>query len=91
MLESDTPYLHGFWYLAVNGARLARGKMLAKKLLGEPVLLARTSGGDVFALRDICPHRGIPLHYGQFDGKEVACRYHGWRFASDGGCTAIRP
>ena len=89
MLESDTPYLHGFWYLAVNGARLARGKMLAKKLLGEPVLLARTSGGDVFALRDICPHRGIPLHYGQFDGKEVACRYHGWRFASDGGCTAI--
>ena len=31
-------------------------------------------------LRDICPHRGIPLHYGRFDGETIACCYHGWRF-----------
>jgi phenylpropionate dioxygenase-like ring-hydroxylating dioxygenase large terminal subunit len=89
MLDSDTPYLHGFWYLAVNGAKLKPGKMLAKQLLDEPVLLARTAQGEVFALRDICPHRGIPLRYGSFDGSEVACCYHGWRFAPDGRCTAI--
>ncbi len=89
MLDSDTPYLHGFWYLAVSGAKLTRGNMLAKQLLGEPVLLARTMDNDVFALHDICPHRGIPLRYGEFDGREVACCYHGWRFGSDGCCTAI--
>ena len=40
-------------------------------------------------LRDICPHRGMPLSAGRLDGGEVECRYHGWRFAADGRCTAI--
>jgi phenylpropionate dioxygenase-like ring-hydroxylating dioxygenase large terminal subunit len=43
----------------------------------------------VFALRDTCPHRGTLLSRGSFDGREVACSYHGWRFATDGRCTAI--
>jgi phenylpropionate dioxygenase-like ring-hydroxylating dioxygenase large terminal subunit len=89
MLDSDTPYLRGFWYLAVNGNLLKPGKMLAKKVADEPMLLARKHTGEVFALRDICPHRGIPLRHGSFDGKEVACCYHGWRFGADGRCTAI--
>jgi len=89
MLESDTPYLRGFWYLAVNGDLLKPGAMLARKLFDEPVLLARTHRGEVFALRDICPHRGIPLRHGSFDGHEIACCYHGWRFGPDGRCMAI--
>lgn len=89
MLNSDTSWLHGFWYLALAGDRLASGRTLAKTLLGEPVLLGRTAEGAVFALLDICPHRGIPLSYGQFDGRQVSCCYHGWRFAPDGRCTEI--
>jgi phenylpropionate dioxygenase-like ring-hydroxylating dioxygenase large terminal subunit len=57
--------------------------------MGEPLLLGRDGQGQAFALRDICPHRGIPLHYGRFDGSEIECCYHGWRFAPDGRCTAI--
>jgi phenylpropionate dioxygenase-like ring-hydroxylating dioxygenase large terminal subunit len=89
MAKNDTPYLRDLWYLAVAGARLKPGRTLARTMLGEPLLLGRTSGGAVFALRDICPHRGVPLRYGTFDGREVACCYHGWRFAPDGRCTAI--
>ena len=89
MLESSQPMLRNFWYLALPGAKLARGRTLAVSLLGEPVLLCRGDDGQVFALRDICPHRGIPLSHGSFDGREVACCYHGWRFAADGHCTAI--
>jgi len=70
-------------------ADLRSGAMQAKTLLGEPILLGRAADGGVFALRDICPHRGIPLSYGRFDGCEVECCYHGWRFATDGRCTAI--
>jgi phenylpropionate dioxygenase-like ring-hydroxylating dioxygenase large terminal subunit len=43
----------------------------------------------VFALRDACPHRGIPLHYGRFDGETIACCYHGWRFDTAGTCVEI--
>jgi phenylpropionate dioxygenase-like ring-hydroxylating dioxygenase large terminal subunit len=77
------------WYYAVPGERLRPGKTLAKTLLGEPLLLGRANSGAVFALRNICPHRGIPLSYGRFDGKEIECCYHGWRFAPSGACTAI--
>ena len=58
--------------------------MLAKTLLGEPILIGRDAAGAPFALRDLCPHRGVPLSCGSFDGKEVECCYHGWRFATDG-------
>ena len=58
-------------------------------LMGEPLLFGRTSDGSPFALRDICPHRGIPLRYGSFDGKEVTCCYHGWKFDPEGRCTEI--
>jgi phenylpropionate dioxygenase-like ring-hydroxylating dioxygenase large terminal subunit len=87
--ENGAAPLREAWYYALPGHRLKRGRMLAKTLLGEPVLLCRDDAGGVFALRDICPHRGIPLSCGSFDGREVECCYHGWRFAGDGRCTVI--
>jgi phenylpropionate dioxygenase-like ring-hydroxylating dioxygenase large terminal subunit len=81
--------LRNFWYLAINGKRLKKGKVKALVLLDEPIMLGRTSDGAVFALRNICPHRGMPLHYGCFDGREIECCYHGWKFAANGHCTAI--
>lgn len=89
MLDAGDALLRNFWYLALPGAELRRGRTVAKTLLGEPMLIGRTNDGEVFALRDICPHRGIPLRHGTFDGEEVTCCYHGWRFAPDGRCTAI--
>ena len=59
-------------------------------LLGEPVLIGRGRDGRVFALRDICPHRGIRLHYGRFDGDTIACCYHGGASTWGGGCVEIR-
>ncbi len=86
--DSAAP-LREMWYYAVPGAALRVGRTLAKIMLGEPLLLGRARDGTIFALRDICPHRGIPLSDGRFDGCEVECCYHGWRFATDGHCTAI--
>lgn len=81
--------LRGLWYVAAPGASLARGGTLAKTICGEPVLFGRSDDGSVFALRDVCPHRGIPLRYGTFDGRTVACAYHGWRFDREGACVDI--
>lgn len=74
----------------VTAARdLKKGKTVHRTLLEEPVLLGRDSEGAVFAMRDTCPHRGTLLSRGIFDGKNVECPYHGWRFGTDGQCTAI--
>ncbi len=42
-------------------------------------------------MRDSCPHRGIPLSYGWFDGERVTCRYHGWEFEPCSGQCALIP
>jgi phenylpropionate dioxygenase-like ring-hydroxylating dioxygenase large terminal subunit len=77
------------WYFALPGRRLRRGRTVAKTMLGEPVLIGRDAAGRPFALRDICPHRAMPLSAGHFEGGEIECCYHGWRFGTDGRCTAI--
>lgn len=87
-IDSAAP-LRELWYYAIPGHLLKPGKMMTKRLLGEPVLLGRAADRSVFALRDICPHRGIPLSDGRFDGTEIECCYHGWRFDRTGSCTAI--
>jgi phenylpropionate dioxygenase-like ring-hydroxylating dioxygenase large terminal subunit len=81
--------IKGLWYVALPGRDLKAGAMTAKTLLGEPMLFGRTASGEVFALRDACPHRGIPLRYGTFDGTSVQCCYHGWRFDKTGTCVEI--
>ena len=82
-------FLRDCWYFAATSASLAPGRLLGSTILGEPVLLGRRSDGGAFALRDICPHRGIPLSEGCMAGDEIECAYHGWRFGPDGVCTAI--
>jgi len=81
--------LRGLWYVALVGAQVRPGRLVHKTLLGEPLLIGRGRDGRVFALRDICPHRGIPLHYGRFDGETITCCYHGWRFDMGGTCVEI--
>ena len=50
--------LRGCWYVAVPSAEVTRGKMVAKTLLGEPVVIARGQDGRAFALRDAPPAQG---------------------------------
>ncbi|HEY9887988.1 MAG TPA: Rieske (2Fe-2S) protein, partial [Candidatus Obscuribacterales bacterium] len=68
---------------------LKAGKMVAKTLLNEPILFGRTPAGKPFALKDLCPHRAVPLSCGWFDGTDVQCCYHGWRFDPAGRCVEI--
>ena len=88
-MHDTSLFLTDIWYLALPGTALKPGKMTAKTILGQSVLFGRSQTGEPFALRNICPHRGIPLSYGRFDGCEVECCYHGWRFNLDGVCTDI--
>jgi len=106
MAEVDTPlgartetrfgrgFLTDIWYFAALSSELKPGRLARHEILGEPVMLGRSPQGEVFALRDICPHRAAPLSAGRFTtdangGETVECPYHGWRFGADGGCTAI--
>lgn len=85
----ELPPLRDCWYVGAPSGKVARGKMETFTILGEQVIIGRDDQGDVFGLRDFCPHRGIPLSYGSFDGCKVTCCYHGWEFNTAGTCTKI--
>ena len=46
---------------------------------GQPYAICRT-GGAVYALDGVCPHRGGPLGEGQIHDGHVVCPYHLWEF-----------
>jgi len=88
--RDDAGFLWDFWYPALRSAEITGNRLATAMLLEVPLVLGRTSEGKVFAMRDSCPHRGIPLSYGRFDGKTLECSYHGWRFeACSGQCVEI--
>jgi len=88
--EADPGFLWDFWYPALRSTEIVGKRLATAMLLEVPLVLGRTSAGKAFAMRDSCPHRGIPLSYGRFDGKTLECSYHGWRFeACSGQCVEI--
>jgi phenylpropionate dioxygenase-like ring-hydroxylating dioxygenase large terminal subunit len=86
----DSLMLRGFWYRALPGDHVHRNQMVKAMLLETPLVIGRDLQGRPFALLDACPHRGMPLYCGHFDGGQVECSYHGWKFdAHSGQCTLI--
>lgn len=81
------------WYVGAISADVKPGQHVRRILVGDPVLIGRTPAGDAFAMRDVCPHRLVPLSAGRqldTDGTPtVECPYHGWRFGTDGVCRLL--
>src|SRR5258708_30232645 len=78
------------WYRASAAGPVHRNHLHQATLLEIPLVIGRDRAGHPFALRDACPHRGMPLHCGKFDGENVECSYHGWTFdAHNGQCQLI--
>jgi len=88
--DQDAGFLWDFWYPALRSTEVTGNRLVTAMLLEVPLVLGRTAEGKAFAMRDSCPHRGIPLSCGRFDGKTVECSYHGWKFeACSGQCVEI--
>ena len=58
-------------------------------LLDVKMALYKTESGDIHLVRDICPHRGVPLTKGWVEGEEIVCPYHGLPYNAAGQCTKI--
>jgi phenylpropionate dioxygenase-like ring-hydroxylating dioxygenase large terminal subunit len=87
----DPNFLLGFWYPAMRGNQAKRGSMRSAHLLEIPIAIGLDAHGKPFAMRDACPHRGMPLSFGRLDGGRVECSYHGWQFDVHSGQCAVIP
>jgi NAD(P)H-dependent nitrite reductase small subunit len=41
--------------------------------------------GEIYALNNVCPHQGAPLHEGFYDDGIVTCPLHAWDFDVESG------
>ena len=82
-------FLHNYWYVAAWKNEVEVGKILARTLLNEPVIMFRTSDGKAHAFEDRCCHRRAPLSLGRMIGDKVQCGYHGLVYTADGKVVGI--
>lgn len=81
-------FLRNYWYVAATADELEH-KLLPRTILGEAIVMYRTPSGEPVAMRDLCPHRSLPLSMGELVGDRVRCGYHGLEFRADGKCVHI--
>ena len=76
------------WHPVITTTELATGKPVARRLLGEDLVIWSTEG-RVHAWRDLCIHRGAKLSLGKVQGTCLQCPYHGWIYDETGACVKI--
>jgi vanillate O-demethylase monooxygenase subunit len=81
-------FLRNAWYAAAFSEELGTN-LLPITLLGERVVLYRTTAGAPVALEDSCAHRRLPLSMGRIEGDTLRCAYHGIVYAATGRCLQI--
>ena len=61
------------------------------------LIIARGLDGEVRAFHNMCRHRGNKLVWQDYPdqetqgvGRQFTCKYHGWRYGTDGACTFVQ-
>ena len=79
---------------ACSLSELAEDTAIRVELAGRPVCLAR-SGGEVFAISDVCSHADVALSEGDVEDGKIECWLHGSLFdlrtGKPTGLPATRP
>ena len=60
------------------------GDYMTRRIIDEPIILARNERGEINAFANVCRHRGVEVASGGGNLKEFSCPYHGWTYDLDG-------
>src|SRR5271154_4411782 len=81
-------YVRNAWYAAAWSDSLAETQLLARPIMGEPIVLYRKADGGVAAIEDPRAPRFAPLSMGKVvNGDRVQCPYHGLEYDGTGACV----
>ena len=75
----DTPQVVGF-----AGEVQEPGSYVTAESMGIPLLVTRSSDGELRAFVNACAHRGAEIAKGHGSGQRLTCGFHGWTYSLDG-------
>ena len=87
--SGDVPEKQRHCWHPVAYAHEVTDRPFGATLLGEAVVVWRTSDGRAHAMRDLCIHRGTALSLGWVADDCLVCPYHAWRYDASGACVRI--
>ena len=64
------------------GRGLPRGAMVAARVAGQRVAVARLGSGRLVIVADECPHDGGRISDGFVEGDRLVCARHGWELVA---------
>ncbi len=77
------------WHVVERSETVLADQPVPLKLLGEKIVLWRSTCGEIQAWQDLCAHRGAPLSLGKVTNCKLVCPYHGWQFDVNGRCVHV--
>ncbi len=81
--------LFSCWHPISYSNEIKKSAPFGAFLLGESIVIWRSSDGQVHAMKDLCIHRGTALSLGWIKDDCLVCPYHGWRYDNNGKCVLI--
>jgi phenylpropionate dioxygenase-like ring-hydroxylating dioxygenase large terminal subunit len=88
VLVTKQPVLKNFWYPIVPSDQV-QDIPQPFELLGQKIVLWRSSTGEPAAAIDRCCHRTAQLSRGTVTEGNIQCPYHGWVFNPAGLCVQV--
>ena len=76
-------YLRRYWHPVALTSEISE---IPKeiRILGEDLVIFKTTKGNIGLVHKACPHRRASMVYGKTEDKGIRCCYHGWLFSTDG-------
>ena len=59
--------------------------------IGDKWIALCNVGGTIYAVDNVCLHRGGPLGEGYLEGEKLECPWHGWQFNVKTGAMVMSP
>ncbi len=75
---------------AMKIGELPPGMVRELQLDGKVIALSNV-GGKIYAIDNVCLHRGGPLGEGELSGQVVTCPWHGWQYDVTSGKLVTNP
>src|SRR5690606_8315939 len=69
-----------YWQPIAAVSELDREEVLRVRILGEDLVLYKTTRGEMGLVQERCPHRSASLGFGIPEEDGIRCAYHGWYF-----------
>ena len=86
LTNSKTPcgeYLRRYWHPVALTSEVSKTPKEIR-ILGEDLVIFKTTKGNIGLVHKACPHRRASMAYGKTEDEGIRCCYHGWLFSTNG-------